>query len=76
MMDVVARQATHIASIVLATLPVEMASVHRVALEAGLIRLCGTPLSRIADIAFAGGLGARLSVFVAVRVTDLALGAP
>lgn len=34
MMDIVARQAAHIASIVLTALPVEMAAIHRVTLQA------------------------------------------
>jgi len=70
--NVVARQATHITSVMLSTLPVEVAAIHRVALEAGLIRCGRSQLNGIADISFAGGLGARLSVLFAVRVADFA----
>ena len=72
MVDVVARQAAHVTSIVLPTLPVEMTAIHRVALQARLIRLGGTPLSRIADIPFAGGLSARFSMLLGVCVADFA----
>ena len=70
--NVVARQATHITSVMLSTLPVEVAAIHRVALEAGLIRCGRSQLNGIADISFAGGLGTRLSVLFAVRVADFA----
>jgi len=38
MVNVVTRQATHIASVMLPALPVEMCAIHPVALQAGLIR--------------------------------------
>ena len=56
----------------LSTLPVEVAAIHRVALQARLVRLGRFQLSRIADIAFAGGLRARLRVLLAIRVADFA----
>ncbi len=71
--NVVARQAAHITSIVLSTLPIEVAAIHRVALQAGLIGFDRSQLNGIADIALAGGLSTRLSVLIAVRVADLTL---
>ncbi len=70
--NVVARQATHITSVMLSTLPVEVAAIHRMALQARLIRCGRSQLSGIADIAFAGGLSTRLRVLLAVRVADFA----
>ena len=72
MMNVVTRQATHIASIVLPALPVEMCAIHRMALQARLIRCGRSQLKGIADLAFAGGLSTRLRVLLAVRVADFA----
>jgi hypothetical protein len=73
MMNVVTRQATHVASVVLPTSPVEMAAIHCVALEARLISFSRSELCGIAHVPFAGGLGTRFGVFVAVRVADLTL---
>jgi|SRR5437016_3165844 len=57
----------------LAALPVEMAAIHRVTLQTRFIRLGRTPLSRIAHISLAGGLGARFRVLLAVCVAGFTL---
>lgn len=75
MMNVMTRQATHIASIVLTPSPAEMGAIHRMALQAGLIRFGRSQLSGIAYIALADCLGTRFGVLVAVRVADLTLSA-
>jgi hypothetical protein len=75
MMYVVARQAAHVASVMLPALPVEMCAIHRMTLQARLIRCGRSHFARIAYIPFAGCLGTRFGVLVAVRVTDLTLSA-
>jgi hypothetical protein len=75
MMNVVTRQATHIASVMLPALPVEMCAIHRMALQARLICCGRSQLGRIAYVAFANSLGAGFGVLVAVRVADLTLSA-
>ena len=59
----------------LSALPVEMGAIHRMALQARLVRFGCSQLARIAYIAFADCLGTRFGVLVAVRVADLTLSA-
>ena len=73
MVNVVTRQTTHITSVVLSTLPAKVRAIHRVALQAGIIGLRSCPLAWITYVPAASGLGTRFSVFLAVRVADLAL---
>ena len=75
MMNVVTRQATHIASVMLPALPAEMCAIHRMALQARLVRCGRSQLGGIAYVAFANSLGAGFGVLVAVRVADLTLSA-
>ncbi len=56
-MNAVTRQTAHVVPVMFAALPVEMATIHRVALQTGLIRCGGSQLGGIANITFAGGLG-------------------
>jgi len=75
MVNVVTRQAAHIASVMLPTLPAEMCAIPRMALQARLIRFGRSHLAGVAYIALADSLGTRFGVFVAVRVADLTLSA-
>ena len=75
MVNVVARQAAHIASVMLPALPVEMCAIHRMALQARLIRCGRSHFAGIAYIALADCLGTGFGVLVAVGVTDLTLSA-
>jgi hypothetical protein len=73
--NAVTRQAAHVARVVLTALPVEMAAIPRVALQARLIRCDISQLGGIAYIAFAGGLRTCFGMLVAVCVANLTLGA-
>ena len=73
MVNVVTRQAAHVTSVVLSTLPAKVGAIHRVALQAGFIGLRSCPLAWITYVPAASGLSTRFSVLFAVRVADLAL---
>jgi len=73
MVNIVARQAAHVASVVLSTLPAKVRAIHPVALQAGFIGLRSCPLAWITYVPAASGLSTRFSVLFAVRVADLAL---
>ena len=58
MMDIVARQAAHVATVMLAADPVKVGAIARVAIETPFVRLRSGELARTADIPAAPGLGA------------------
>jgi len=72
MVNVVARQATHIASVVPAALPVEMTAIHRVALQARIVGLSWCHFRWIVQLNFPSALSV---LFAIAAMTNLALGA-
>ena len=66
-----ARQTTHICAVVLAPVPIEMAPVHRMTGEAGLIQISSGNLQGV-DGAFRRlGPGTVFGMLIAVAVTSL-----
>src|SRR5260221_12365803 len=74
MVNAMARYATHVASVVLPALPVEMASIHRMALQARLVCHCRGNLGRIHYVAGTFSFSTCLSVLIAVCMTQLTFG--
>ena len=74
MVNAVTRQATHVISVVLPTLPVEMAAIHRVTLETGFIRERSRRFRKIDYVTSVFGFRTGFGVLVAVGVAEFTLG--